>query len=61
MTRVRNQLRLRAKGRKIMESADGCRLQETQLPCSSFFMAENNGLSSQDLHYWELCPVDTDG
>jgi REP element-mobilizing transposase RayT len=61
VTGIKNQLGLRAKGRKVIESADDCRLQETQFPYSGFFGAKKSRLSSQNLHYWEVYPVDTDG
>jgi hypothetical protein len=57
---VKKQLGLRAKGRKITESPDGCQLQETQFPYSAISGGENGLLSSHNLHFWDIYHVELD-
>ncbi len=54
VARIKKQLGLRAKGRKISESPGECQLRETQFPYGTISGDENHPLSSQSLHCWEL-------
>jgi putative transposase len=58
---IKKQLGIRAKGQKIMGSAGECQLRETQYPYSAISVGEKNLLSSENEHFWEICPVDPDG
>ena len=57
---VGKQLGLRAKGRKITESPDECQLRETQFLYSPISGGENGLLSSHNVHYREVYPVESD-
>ncbi len=58
---VKRQLGLRAKGRKMAESRDECQLREAQSPYSANFDGKNDLLNSQNLHFWEVYHVKSDG
>jgi putative transposase len=60
VARVRKQLGMRAKGRKIKESPGECQLRETQYPYKAVSGGENSPLSSQNLHSWEVYPLKPD-
>jgi putative transposase len=61
VARVKKQLGLRAKGRKITESSETYQLREPQFPYSAIPGAENGPLSSHNLHLWEVYLVNSDG
>jgi hypothetical protein len=58
---VKKQLGMRAKGRKITESAGECQLREVHFPYSVISEGENSPLSSQNMHFWDVYPVILDG
>jgi len=51
--RAKDQLQIRAKGRKILENADECCLREPQSHILDF-ECENSTLTSQNLHFWNI-------
>ncbi len=58
---VKEQLGLRAKGRKITESPDECQLREMQFSYSPISGGQNGLLSSQNQHFWEAYPYKSIG
>ncbi len=57
---VKKQLGMRAKGRKITESAGEYQLREPQFPYTAISEDKNSPLSSQNLHLWDIYPAKPD-
>jgi putative transposase len=60
VAKVKKQLGLRAKGRKVTESPDECQLREKQFRYRAISGGESGLLSSHNLHLWEVYLIKSD-
>lgn len=51
---VKGRLNIRAKGRQVIEYAEGCRLREGQDAHSAVFQGEKDTLSPENMRYWNI-------
>ena len=57
---MKNQLQIRAKGRRISEGEDGYCLREPQ-SCHTGFEGEKGSFGSHNLYFWNIYPEDPEG
>jgi hypothetical protein len=51
---VKESLGFRAKGREIIESADGYQLRERSAPYKALFEAENEDIDLENTFFWDV-------